>query len=100
MVYNEIMPTITMRELKQNPQSAVQQVLAANQPFTVTSRGHDTGVVMQPARPTGPQPFVTGAVLNAIADLSPLTPEAAQAWKDDIENGMEYDLVADHWERS
>jgi len=100
MVYNELMPTITMRQLKQNPQAAVQQVLAAQEPITVTSRGLDTGVVMQPATPTGPQRYVSGAVLNALADRTPLTREEAQAWMDDIENGMEYDLVTDPWERS
>jgi prevent-host-death family protein len=41
------MPTVTMRELKQNPNAVVEKVLARRVAFEVTSRGRPTGVVLR-----------------------------------------------------
>lgn len=89
-----------MRELKQNPYAAVRHVLAASEPFAVTSRGYDTGVVIQSAAvKTNPQRFVSGEVLNAMRDAMPLSVAEAQAWKDDIEAAIGDDGLEDVWER-
>ena len=96
------MPSVTMRELKQNPQEVVRQVLATGQPHHITSHGRDTGAVVQPAvmTPAHPKPFLTGAELNALFALAPLTPEQAQAWKDDIEAVTYDEPPSDPWEQS
>ena len=87
-----------MRELKQNPHAVVTQVLAADEPFRLVSRGYDTGVVMQPATAqSNPQRFVSGAALNAMRNLAPLTAEQRQAWKDDIATAIGEDDVEDPW---
>ena len=88
-----------MRELKQNPQAVVRQVLANGGAFKLTSRGYDTGVVIQPAQSSArPQRFVSGAVLNALKGLAPLTPAQALSWKQDIAEAIEDDAVADPWD--
>ena len=93
------MPTITMRQIKQNPHAVVEQILAANQRFRITSHGHDTGVVIQPATlATGPQRFVPGTDLQSIGTENPLTPAEVQAWLDDIYSGFDDDVI-DPWER-
>jgi len=92
------MPTITMRQLKQNPQAAVSQVLAADTAFHLTSRGVDTGVVMLPAGAPRPQPFVSGAALRAALGRATLSRGAAKAWLDDIRVVTVDDEAADPWE--
>ena len=92
------MPTVTMRELKQNPQAVVSQVLAANETYRITSHGHETGVVVQPAQTqVAPRPFLSGAVLNEIFATAPLSPEQARSWKEDIDAAVD-DEVIDPWE--
>jgi len=94
------MPSVTMRELKQNPQAVVRKVLEADEPFHITSHGADTGVVIQPATDMSyPRRGVSGAILNAIADRTPLTKEQAEAWKHDIIEGIDDPLWDDPWER-
>ncbi|MDR0283567.1 MAG: type II toxin-antitoxin system Phd/YefM family antitoxin [Propionibacteriaceae bacterium] len=92
------MPTVTMRELKQNPQAVVQQVLATAQPFALTSRGYDTGVVIQPAAAAvTPRRFVPGHSLDSVRRAAPLTATQAQSWLDDIRTVTDDD-VTDPWE--
>ncbi|MCL2090002.1 MAG: type II toxin-antitoxin system Phd/YefM family antitoxin [Micrococcales bacterium] len=43
------MQTVTMRELKQNPNAVVEKVLTQRVVFEVTSRGRPTGVVLRVA---------------------------------------------------
>lgn len=86
-----------MRELKQNPYAAVKQVLEARQPFEITSRGYDTGVVIQPA--TGdshPRRYVSGEMLNALRSLQ-LSADEKQSWKDDIAAAVGDDAIEDPW---
>jgi len=95
------MSTVTMRQLKQNPQEVVRQVLATGQPVHITSHGRDTGAVVQAAAaPAQPKPFLTGAELNALFAQTPLSRDAAQAWKDDIESATYDEPPTDPWERS
>jgi len=96
------MSTVTMRQLKQNPQEVVRQVLATGQPLHITSHGRDTGAVVQPAAtaPANPKPFVTGADLNKLRDRAPLTPEQAQSWLDDIRAATWDEEPSDPWERA
>jgi len=92
------MPTVTMRELKQNPQAVVREILETAESFRVTSHGHDTGVVMQPAGVREqPQRFVSGEVLNDRSWITGLTSEQAHAWKEDIAAGIAADDVVDPW---
>jgi len=96
------MSTVTMRQLKQNPQEVVRQVLATGQPAHITSHGRETGAVVGPAvmAPVYPKPFLTGAELNALFAQSPLSPEEAQAWKDDIAAATYDEPPSDPWEQS
>ena len=92
------MSTVTMRELKQNPQAVVSQVLAANEPYRITSHGHETGVVVQPAQTkVTPRRSLPGSVLNEIFASAPLSPEQAQSWKEDIDAAVDDDIT-DPWE--
>ena len=92
------MPTVTMRELKQNPQAVVSHVLTTNEPFHITSHGHETGVVVQPVQTQViPRRFLPGSVLNEIFATTPLSPEQAQSWKDDIAAAIDDDVI-DPWE--
>ncbi|MDR1513597.1 MAG: type II toxin-antitoxin system Phd/YefM family antitoxin [Propionibacteriaceae bacterium] len=74
------MPTVTIRELKQNPRAVVERALATGLPYRITSHGRDTGAVVQ-ADAAGPRRVVPGAALNA---LPPVSDAVGQAWKDDI----------------
>jgi len=90
-----------MRQLKQNPQAVVREVLATGQPSYITANGRATGAAITPvAAPVRPKPFLTGAELNALFAQSPLSAEAAQAWKDDIEAATYDEPPRDPWERS
>jgi len=90
-----------MRQLKQNPQAVVREVLATGQPSYITANGRETGAAITPvAAPVRPKPFLTGAELNAIRDLAPLSPGGAQAWIDDIEAATYDEPPRDPWERS
>ena len=91
-----------MRELKQNPQDVVRRVLATGQPYHITSHGRQTGAVVQPAELASgyPKAFLTGAELNDLFARTRLTPEQAQAWRDDIEAATYDEPPTDPWERS
>ncbi|MDR1634167.1 MAG: type II toxin-antitoxin system prevent-host-death family antitoxin [Bifidobacteriaceae bacterium] len=41
------MPTVTTRELKQNPRAVVERALATGLPYRITSHGRDTGAAVQ-----------------------------------------------------
>jgi prevent-host-death family protein len=90
--YGRSMLTVTMRELKQNPQEIVRRA-TEGQDFEVTSYGRGTGVWIT-SRPSGPRRWVPGGVFAA---AKPLTTPQAEAWKRDIESALEDSPVADPW---
>jgi len=87
------MRTVGTRELKQNPQKVIQEVLSSEEEFEITSHGHPTGVRMVAARRT-PRRWVPAADLESI---TPLDPREATAWQEDTEAAFEGE-VSDPWE--
>ena len=78
------MLTVSIGELRKNPQAVLRQVLMAKEPVSITHRGQETGVALQAQTQIIPQRFLSGSVLNKIFAASPLTEEQAQSWIADI----------------
>jgi antitoxin (DNA-binding transcriptional repressor) of toxin-antitoxin stability system len=89
------MKTVGTRELKQNPHTVIQRVLETGDEFDITNYGRPTGARIVPDRPA-PRRWISGASLTQI---SPLSPQQAAAWRQDIEESVDDD-VADPWERA
>jgi antitoxin (DNA-binding transcriptional repressor) of toxin-antitoxin stability system len=80
------MPTIGIRELKQNPHAAIRSVLDAGGPAQITAYGKPTGAVITPAEPLR-RTWVPGAVL--CAQVPTLAESDAAQWLADLEAGRE-----------
>lgn len=64
------MPTITTRELRQNPAAAIRRVLDQSEPMAVTAHGRPTGVVLAAASAER-RTWVSGrALLDAVSPLA------------------------------
>ncbi|MFD1717338.1 type II toxin-antitoxin system Phd/YefM family antitoxin [Georgenia deserti] len=87
------MKTVGTRDLKQNPQRVIRRVLESGDSLEITSYGKPSGVRLVPDR-AAPSSWVSGADL---ADLAPIQPEDAAAWRADIDV-TEDDGPGDPWQ--
>jgi antitoxin (DNA-binding transcriptional repressor) of toxin-antitoxin stability system len=88
------MKTVGARELKQNPHTVIQHVLQTGDEYEITSYGRPTVVRIVPDV-RSPRRWVPG---NSLADIPPMSPRNAAAWRTDIESAMD-DEVSDPWEQ-
>lgn len=87
------MSTIGTRELKQNPHTVIQHVLETGDNVEITAYGRPTGVHLGPDKPVR-QRWVPGARL---AEIPPINPDNAAAWRRDIEQALDDDEPRDPW---
>ena len=91
MVTLEVTPSVTTADLKQNPAAVLRKVLEHG-PHRITAHGKPTGAVIAPEVPQK-KDTLTGSELMEIAARSPLTPEQARSWLEDIESAnIDWDL--------
>ncbi|WP_129787624.1 type II toxin-antitoxin system Phd/YefM family antitoxin [Promicromonospora panici] len=79
------MRTIGARELKQNPHAVIQHVLETGEEYEITSYGRPAGVRIVPDN-RSPRRWVLG---NDLADVPPMSPRNAAAWRADVEGAMD-----------
>lgn len=84
--------TVGTRELKQNPLAVIKRVLDSGEDYEITSYGRPTGARIVPDRPRA-QRWVSAA---SLATVEPISPRQAAAWRADIEDAMDDDII-DPW---
>ncbi|GCE76552.1 type II toxin-antitoxin system Phd/YefM family antitoxin [Cellulomonas biazotea] len=88
------MRTVGTRELKQNPNAVIQEVLAADEAIAITTHGRPTGVHLVADR-TRSARWVRG---HDLLGVRPSTPDDSALLKAQIDAARDDEDVEDPWE--
>lgn len=87
------MDTVGTRELKQNPNAVIQRVLQTGQDLEITAHGHPTGTKIVAVAARG-----RWVPAGALAHITPMRPDNARAFADDVDRMREDDGPRDPWD--
>lgn len=87
------MDSVGTRELKQNPNAVIQHVLRTGQELEITAHGHPTGTKIVAVAAKG-----RWVPAGALAHVTPMSPDNARTFADDVDGMREDDELRDPWD--